>query len=206
MQISFKTLRPTQFATAVAGVLALGPASCFAAVAIVQGVVGGADSSLASAVPSVYAGATVCFDLNGNGVCDPGEPSTTSSSTGSFRLSSSTLAPLVAQIGSSATNNGNAISSRYVFRANVAQIHAATKHPMLVATVNLTPLSTEIAGAIENQGFTVNTAIAALARRIGVATASNVLLPPTQVTPAGDQLAIVKESVIAQGRLALPAK
>jgi hypothetical protein len=218
MQISFKTPRPTQFATAVASVLALGSASSFAAVAIVQGVVGGAyyappvfpdtapASSLASAVPSVYAGATVCFDLNGNGVCDPGEPSTTSSATGSFKLSSSTLAPLVAQIGSSATNNGNAITSRYVFRANVAQIQAATKHPMLAATVNLTPLSTEIAVATENQGLTVNTAIAELARRIGVATASNLLLPPTQVAHAGDQVAIVKESVIAQGRLALAAK
>jgi hypothetical protein len=206
MQISFKTPRRRQFTTAAASVLALGSASYFAAVAIVHGVVGGAYSSLASAVPSVYAGATVCFDLNGNGVCDPGEPATTSSSTGSFKLSSSTLAPLVAQIGSSATNNGNAITSRYVFRANVAQILAATKHPMLAATVNLTPLSTEIAVAIENQGLTVNSAIAELARHIGVATASNVLLPPTQVSHAGDQAAIVKESVTAQGRLALAAK
>jgi hypothetical protein len=218
MQISFKPPRPTQLGTLAAIVLALGSTCSFAAVAIVQGVVGGAyyaapvfpdtapASSLASAVPSVYAGATVCFDLNGNGVCDPGEPATTSSSSGSFKLSSPTLAPLVAQIGGSATNNGNAITSRYVFRANVAQIQAATKHPMLAATVNLTPLSTEIAVAIENQGFTVNAAIAELARRIGVATASNVLLSPNQIAHAGDQVAIVKESVIAQGRLALPAK
>jgi hypothetical protein len=214
MQISFKTPRPTRLAMAIASVLALGSTHSFAAVAIVQGVVGGVyyappafpdtapAASLGSAVPSVYAGARVCFDLNGNGVCDPGEPSTTSSSTGSFKLSSSTLAPLVAQIGTSATNNGNAITSRYVFRANVAQIRAATKHPMLAATVNLTPLSTEIAVAVENQRLPVNTAIAELARRIGVDTAVNVLLPPTQVTHAGDQAAIVKESVIAQGRLA----
>jgi hypothetical protein len=202
MQTRFKTPRPRRFAVALAAVLALRCASCFAAVAIVQGTVGGASG----AVPSVFAGATVCFDLNDNGVCDPGEPATTSSATGRFKLSSPALAPLIAQIGANATNNGNAIGSRYVFRANVAQIQAATKHPMLAATVNLTPLSTEIAVAIENQKLTVNTAIAELARRIGVVTASNMLLPPTQVTHADDQAASVKESLITQGRLALAAK
>ena len=34
-----------------------------------------AASSASSTAASVYAGATVCFDLNGNGACDPGEPS-----------------------------------------------------------------------------------------------------------------------------------
>jgi len=121
-------------------------------------------------------------------------------------LSSSTLAPLVAQIGTNATNNGNPISSRNVFRANAAQIQAATKNPLLAATVNITPLSTEVALAIENQGLSFNQATANLAQRIGVSTASNVLLPPNQVTNSADQAAILKESVIAQGRLTLAAK
>ena len=218
MNSQFQLLRPSKVAVAVASVLALGSASAFASVSIVQGVVGGAyftppvfadtaaASSPASTVASLYAGATVCFDLNGNGACDPGEPSTTTSSTGTFKLSSSTLAPLVAEISTNATNGGNPISSRNVFRVNVAQIQAATKSPLLAATVNITPLSTEVALAIENQGLTYNQALANLTQRIGVSTSANTLLPPTQVTNAADKAAVLKESVIAQGRLTLAAK
>jgi hypothetical protein len=217
MSSQFKPLRPSKVAAAVASVLALGSASAFAN-SIVEGVVGGAyftppvfsdsaaASSTSSSAPSVYAGATVCFDLNNNGACDSGEPSTTTSSTGSFKLSSATLAPLVAQIGTNATNNGNAISSRTVFRVHPQQITAATKSPLLAATVNITPLSTEVALAIENQGLTYAEALATLTQRIGVSTSSNTLLPPTQVTNAADQALIVKESVVAQGRLTLAAK
>jgi hypothetical protein len=219
MNSQFPLLRPTKVAVAVAGALALCSASAFASNSIVQGVVGGAyftppvfadtaaASSPASTVASVYAGAKVCFDLNGNGACDPNEPFTTTSSTGSFKLSSSTLAPLVAEIGTGAANGGNAISSRNVFRVNAAQIQAATKSPLLAATVNITPLSTEVALAIENQGLSYAQAVANLAQRIGVST-SDVLLPPTQVqtqNPA-DLPAILKESVVAQGRLTLAAK
>ena len=217
MNSHFPLLRPSKVAAAVA--LALSSASAFASTSIVQGVVGGAyftppvfadtaaASSPASSAASVYAGAKVCFDLNGNGACDANEPYTTTSSTGSFKLSSATLAPLVAEISTSATNNGNAISSRDVFRVNVAQIQAATKSPLLAATVNITPLSTEVALAVENQGVTYNQAVANLAQRIGVSS-TDVLLPPTQVQsqyPA-DLAAIVKESVVAQGRLTLAAK
>jgi hypothetical protein len=218
MNSQFPPLRPTKVAAAVAGALALCSASAFASTSIVQGVVGGAyftppvfadtaaASSPASTVASVYAGAKVCFDLNGNGACDANEPYTTTSSTGSFKLSSSTLAPLVAEISTSATNGGNAISSRNVFRVNAAQIQAATKSPFLAATVNITPLSTEVDLAIENQGQTYAQALANLTQRIGVSTSANTLLPPTQVTNSADQAAILKESVVAQGRLTLAAK
>jgi Phosphoesterase family len=217
MNSKFPLPRPTKVAIAVANALALCSASAFASTSIVQGVVGGAyftppvfadtaaASSPASTVASVYAGAKVCFDLNGNGACDANEPYTTTSSTGSFKLSSSTLAPLVAEISTSATNGGNPISSRNVFRVNVAQIQAATKSPFLAATVNITPLSTEVALGIENQGLTYTQAVDNLAQRIGVST-SDVLLPPTQVTSTTDLPAILKESVIAQGRLQLAAK
>jgi len=147
----------------------------------------------------------VCFDLNGNGACDAGEPYTTTSSTGTFKLSSSTLAPLVAEIGTSATNGGNPITSRNVFRVNVAQIQAATRSPILAATVNITPLSTEVALAIENQGLTYTQAVDNLAQRIGVSSA-DVLLPPTELVEASEITPILKESVIAQGRLQLAAK
>jgi len=212
MTSQFKPLRPSKVAAAVAGVLALSSASAFAN-SIVEGVVGGAqftppvfaDTAAASAASStaatVYAGAKVCFDLNGNGACDLNEPSTITSSTGSFKLSSSTLASLVAEIGGAPGTAG-----RTVFRANAAQIQAATKNPLLAATVNITPLSTEVALAIENQGLTYAEALANLSQRIGVSTSANTLLPPTQVTNATDQAAILRESVIAQGRLTLAAK
>jgi len=217
MQSRLKTLRPSPVAAAVASALALCSTSALASVTIVKGVVAGAyftppvfadtaaASSPSSTVASVYAGATVCFDLKGDGACDPGDPSTTTAADGSFQLSSSTLAPLVAQIGTSATNNGNPITSRNVFRVNAAQIQAATKNPLLAATVNITPLSTEVALAIENNGLTYTQAVADLAQRIGVST-SDVLLPPGQVTNSGDLPAILKESVIAQERLQLAAK
>jgi hypothetical protein len=217
MQSQHKPLRPSRVAAAVASTLALCSASAFASPSVVRGVVGGAlftppvfadtpaASSPASTVASVYAGATVCFDLNGNGACDPGEPSTTTSGTGSFQLSSATLAPLVAQISTSATNGGSPITSRNVFRVNVAQIQAATINPLLPATVNITPLSTEVTLAIENQGVSYSTAVDNLAQRIGVASA-DVLKAPTQVTDSTEVPAILKESVIAQGRLQLAAK
>ena len=213
MSSQFQPCRPSKVAVAVASVLALSSASAFAASSIVQGVVGGANftppvfadtaagSAASSSSATVYAGATVCFDLNNNGACDAGEPTTITSSSGSFKLSSSTLAPLVAQIGGAPGTAG-----RNVLRVNAAQIAAATKSPFLAATVNITPLTTEVALAIENQGVTYNTAVANLADRIGVSTATNVVLPPTQVMNSADQAAIIQESVIAQGRLALAAK
>lgn len=217
MQTQFKTLRPSLVAAAVASTLALCSTSAFASVSIVKGVVGGAlftppvfadtaaASSGASSAASVYAGATVCFDLNGNGACDAGEPSTTTASDGSFKLSSATLAPLVAQINTTSTNNGQPVTTRNVFRVNVAQIQAATRSPLLAATVNITPLSTEVTLAIENQGLSYTQAVDNLAQRIGVSSA-DVLLPPTQVTDSTEVPAIVKESVVAQNRLQLAAK
>jgi hypothetical protein len=200
-------------AAAVAGALALCSTSAFASVSIVTGVVGGAQftppvfadtaaaSSPSSTSATVYAGATVCFDLNNNGQCDAGEPSTTTSATGSYRLSSATLAPLVAQIGGAPGTAG-----RTVFRVNAAQIQAATKNPLLAATVNITPLSTEVALAIENQGLTYAQALANLTQRINVSSTANTLLPPSQITNSSDQAAVLTESVIAEGRLALAAK
>ena len=217
MSSIIKTTRYPLVAVAVASALAVSSAPAFAGVSIVQGVVGGAyftppvfadtaaASSPASTVASVYQGAKVCFDLNNNGACDAGEPYTMTSSTGAFKLSSATLAPLVAEISTSATNNGNAIASRNVFRVNAAQIQAATKNPLLAATVNITPLSTEVALAIENQGLTYTQAVNNLAQRINVS-AADVLLPPTQVGDASELPAILKESVVAQGRLQMAAK
>src|SRR5579871_6187180 len=205
MNPNLKTLRPSLVAATVASTLALCSTSAFAASSLVKGTVGGsyftapvfadtaAASSPASTVASVYAGATVCFDLNDNGVCDAGEPVTTTAADGSFTLSSKTLAPLVAQISTSATNNGQPVTSRNVFRVKQDQISAATVNPLLAAAVDITPLSTEVARAVENDGVTYAQAVANLAQRIGVSSA-DVLKAPTKITTATELPAILKES------------
>jgi Phosphoesterase family len=216
MKSQIKLPRPTLVAAAVASALAVCSTSAFAG-SIVTGVVGGAlftppviaDTAAASAGPSsvasVYQGAKVCFDLNDNGVCDSNEPFTMTASNGSFRLSSATIAPLVAEISTSATNNGNAITSRNVFRVKVDQVQAATVNPLLPATVDITPLTTEVARLEENTGLTFAQAVSNLALRLGVSTA-DVLKAPTTITTAADVPAIVKESVVDAGRWQLAAK
>jgi hypothetical protein len=82
-------------------------------------------SVASTTVPSTYAGVKVCFDLNGNGACDSNEPYTYTASNGSFRLSSLTAANVIAEISTSALNNGNPVASRNVLRTSAAQIAAA---------------------------------------------------------------------------------
>src|SRR5262249_8082716 len=95
--------------------------------------------------------------------------------------------------------------SRNVFRVKPDQITAATVNPMLPAAVDVTPLSTEVARAVENDGVTYAQAVANLAQRIGVS-AANVLKAPTKVTDSAQQAAILKESVVDAGRFELAAK
>ena len=217
MKSNFNTLRPSLVAATVAGTLALCSTSAFAAQSLVKGVVGGAlftppvfadtaaASSGSSTAAGVYQGAKVCFDLNDNGVCDSNEPSTTTGADGSFTLLSKTLAPLVAEISTSATNNGHAITSRNVFRVKADQIAAATHSPLLPAAVDITPLSTEVARAVENDGVTYTQAVNNLAQRIGVSP-DDVLKAPTKVTDSTELPAILKESVIDAGRFEMAAK
>jgi hypothetical protein len=216
-----KILRPSLVAAAVA--MAIGSASAFAAnISTVQGIVGGAaftppvfadtaaGSQSSSTAPTVYAGATVFFDYNGNGVLDPGEPSTTTAADGSFKLASiKGIADIVALIPAttlSTVTSANATStSRNVFRASAAQVQAATVNPALPATVYITPLSTEVAHAAEFTGVSYTTAVDNLAQRIGVSS-SDVLIAPTKITDATELPAILKESVIDTGRFQLAAK
>jgi hypothetical protein len=217
MQSNFRTLRPSLVAATVASTLALCSTSAFAAQSLVKGVVGGAhftppvfaDTAAASSPSSteagVYQGAKVCFDLNDNGVCDTGEPATTTGADGGFTLLSKTLAPLVAEISTAATNNGHVLTSRNVFRVKQEQVAAATINPMLPAAIDITPLSTEVARAVENDGVSYAQSVKNLAQRIGVSTA-NVLKAPTKITEPTDLAAVIKESVIDAGRFELAAK
>jgi hypothetical protein len=216
-----KMLRPSLVAAAVA--MAIGSASAFAAnISIVQGTVGGASftppvfadtaagSQGSSTAAAVYAGATVFFDYNGNGVLDPGEPSTTTAADGSFKLASikgvADIVALIPATTQSTVTSANATStSRNVFRVKAAQVQAATVNPALPAKVDITPLSTEVAHAVDFTGTTYATAVDNLAQRIGVSSA-DVLTAPTKITDATELPAILKESVIDAGRFQLAAK
>lgn len=217
MKSNLNALRPSRVALAVAGTLAVCSTSAFATQSLVKGVVGGAyftapvfadtaaASSASSTVVGAYQGAKVCFDQNDNGVCDSGEPFTTTGADGSFTLLSKTVAPLVAEISTSATNNGHAVTSRNVFRVKQDQIAAATVSPMLPASVDITALSTEVARAVENDGVTYAQAVKNLAQRIGVS-ATDVLKAPSRITDSTELAAILKESVIDAGRFEMAAK
>ncbi len=217
MKSNLNATRPSRVALAVAGSLAVCSAPSFAAQSLVKGFVGGAyftppvfaDTAAASfsssTVASTYSGAKVCFDLNDNGVCDSGEPFTTTGADGSFTLLSKSLAPLVAEIGTGATNNGHAVASRNVFRVKQDQIAAATVNPLLPAAVDITPLSTEVARSVENDGINYTQAVQNLARRVGVP-AADVLKAPTRIADPTELAALVKESVIDAGRFELAAK
>src|SRR5580658_6415098 len=151
-------------------------------------------------VASTYAGATVCVDLNANGQCDPGEPTTTSKSDGTFLLAipgADTGNNLVAMIPTTATNNGAAVTQRLVFRVNSAQITAATVSPV-------TPLSTELTRMVENDGLSFSSAVTALATRLGVASTEFNQSLGTIASPT-DQAAIEAESVVLTNRWGLAA-
>ena len=177
----------------------------------VRGVVAGtfftppAGAVASTTVSSVYQGATVCFDSNNNGVCDAGEPSTLTAADGSFQLSTRALAPLVAQVSTSSTNGGNAITQRVTLRVAAEQISAATINPALPATVAVTPLSTEIARSMDADGLTFAAARARLATRLGVTTAQ--ATSDTNKVPAGAaRTAVLTESVILTNRFGFAAR
>jgi hypothetical protein len=207
-------------AIAVAAVLMGAAAPSLASTPVViKGVVSGtlftppviSDSPSAAAAPttvaSTYAGATVCVDLNANGQCDQGEPSTTSKSDGTFLLgipAADTGKNLVAMIPTTATNNGAPVTRRMVLRVNSGQITAATVSPLAPVSIAVTPLSTELSRMVENDGMSFTSAAAALALRLGVAsTAFNQSLG--SIASPTDQAAIEAESVVLTNRWGLAA-
>jgi len=187
-----------------------------AAVVSVKGVVAGsyftppvnsntpALSTASSTVASVYAGAKVCFDLNDNGACDSNEPNTISKGDGSFTLASATASNVVAEISTNATNGGNPVTQRTVFRLSAAQI-PATVSPLIPASISITPLSTELLRLIENDGMAYADAKEALAERLGI-DPTNVLANPNTIADKVQQTAVLNESVVLTNRFTFAAK
>ncbi len=204
-------------AAIAAALFSSAPGHAAPAPVVVKGVVAGtyftppvnsdnpAAARASSTVASVYSGAKVCFDLNDNGACDDGEVSTTSKSDGSFQLSSRTAAPLVAEISVNATNNGNVLTQRTVFRLAADQIAAATVSPLAPVNVAITPLSTEALRMMENDGLSFADAKLSLAARLGVDPAV-VLADPNKVADPVQKTALLTETTILANRFALAAK
>ena len=196
-------------AAAVALTLAAGAAHAQVA-STVRGTVAGtfftppAGSVASTTVAFTYQGVVVCFDANNNGVCDAGEPSTTTAADGSFTLATRALAPLVAQVSTASTNAGHAVTQRNVLRLAAEQISAATISPALPVTVAVTPLSTEIARTMDADGLTFAAARQKLATRLGVTTAQ-VTSDTTKLTGTA-RTAVLNESVILTNRFGFAAK
>jgi hypothetical protein len=183
----------------------------------VRGVVGGtlftppvnatnpAGSTAGVTVPSVYAGAKVCFDLNNNGVCDAGEPSTTTSTTGNFALTSATAGNVIAVIPTTATNGGQLVTQRNVFRTSAAQVAASKVSPLAPAAITITPLTTELVRLMENDGLSYSDAVSTLSERIGVES-SSVTASPTTIADPAQLKAVEAESVVLTNRFGLAAR
>ncbi len=142
-----------------------------------------------------YQGAKVCSDLNDDGKCGAGEPSTTTDGSGHFQLATTSSAPVIADIGTSAINTANnaANPSRNVFRTAGAQLTDQG------ANVVISAASTEVVRQMEANGTSYATEKANLATRLGVPAAS-VLADANNVSPAADKATLLREEVVLAGR------
>ena len=136
-----------------------------------------------------YQGASVCIDANNNGVCDASENPVTTDAKGAFTLKAGAVGPLLADIGTSATNtaSGAKVASRLALRAVAAQV---TEQGTAVV---ISPLSSDVARAMEANGSDYPTEKANLATRLGVAT-SAVLSDVNAVADAASKSAMQFEA------------
>lgn len=140
-------------------------------------------------VAGYYQGAQVCIDANNNGHCDASENPVTTDAKGAFTLSAVAAGPLLADIGTSAVNTatGAKVASRLVLRAVQAQVVEQG------AAVVISPLSSDVARAMEANGSDYPTEKANLATRLGVA-ATAVLGDVNTVSDASAKSAMLFES------------
>ena len=194
-------------ATALSGSAALAIAKNSKTPMNVHGVVAGtlftppSGSVASTTVPSHYAGARVCVDLNDNAACDAGEPAANTDELGRFHLQSEDAGPLVAEIftGGSKTN---------VFRAPLEQLaEGATDEGNALAAkgIAVTPLTTEVARMMEADNLDYVTAKQDLARRLEIAP-SDVVADPNGLADGAQKTAAMIESVILTNRFAFATK
>ncbi|QWF69673.1 acid phosphatase [Methylomonas paludis] len=103
-----------------------------------------------------YHNAKVCLDINNNARCDAGEAQTSSDASGSFSLPGNGAAVVAQIIPGTTLFNGTAVTQALTFRAPAA------------ATAVVSAISTELQALIDANASDYNTALAALANRVGV--------------------------------------
>jgi hypothetical protein len=177
-----------------------------AASVTVKGVVAGvAFAPGSSGDPTVNAGyykaATVCVDANGNGKCDAGETLTTTDSGGLFSLTLPALAPLIADIPTSATNTANnaPVPSRNVFRASVEQVTEQS------GSVVLSALSTEVVRLTEANSTTYEVEKQNLATRLTagpVQVTADQVLSDFNTATGSTKIALLREANVLTSRFA----
>jgi hypothetical protein len=148
-----------------------------------------------------YLGATVCVDANNNGKCDTGETQTTTDSGGNFRLTLPALAPLIADIGTTAENTASnaKVSTRTVFRASVDQVAEAP------GRVALSALSTEVVRLTEANATDYVTEKQSLAARLttgAVQVTPDLVLTDVNSLAGSTKVAMLGEANILTGRFA----
>jgi hypothetical protein len=168
----------------------------------IHGVVAGTDLANASrhrpatAVASHYQHAQICADVSNDGICGPGEPTTTTDASGAFVLDDPDGWPLVADISTNASIDGHAVARHIVFRAPVDQRARA---------VVVSSLSTEVVRMMEAESLDQATAQRKLASRIDVAVDA-VAADPATIKDERTRAALLRESVILTNRFSLAAK
>jgi hypothetical protein len=181
----------------------------------VRGVAAGAVLSHAAsavAMAAVYPFARVCTDTNNNGVCDAGEDATLTDPLGRFDLMSHQGGPIVVEVSSAATVDGESTPERLTLRAPLGQLiqntandgHSAVDTP-INAFVAVTPLSTEIARMMDADAIGYSAAKEALATRLGVSLDGSLSGSTAPSDPAASK-ALLTESAILANRFALAAK
>jgi hypothetical protein len=135
----------------------------YSGVVAASGFVPGSSTGNPTLKAGYYQKATVFVDSNGNGVLDSGEASTVTDASGKFTLTTTGTGPLVADIGTGATNTatGAPVGSHLILRASADQIADQG-----VGQVVISPLSSEAQRLVEANGSSYAAEKANLAARL----------------------------------------
>jgi hypothetical protein len=141
-----------------------------------------------------YANAMVCADINQNGVCDAGEPSTTTDATGAYTLAAPAGTAMVEMIGASTAfvdpvKGAGKTTSAMVYRS-LADMNGV-----------FSPLTTDVARLVDT-GQSESAATALIAQRLGVS-AAQVTSDYTKITDDTARTALETEANLLNTRFAL---
>lgn len=152
------------------------------------------------AVDGPLSGATACYDLNDNGACDPGEP--TSAATGADGAFSLAVAPadvgkhrIVVQVPKSAVDADTGAAVGVEFKLQSPATGTTTAHSVFVS-----PLTTLVQGHVDASGASVAEATALVQAQAGLAVSP--LADFTAASDAGSRQAALVARLVQATTLA----